>query len=335
MPSLIRAGGLRGIADFLRDCGVAIEPLLDRVQIPRQALEDEELRVSLLACCDLLERVAVQLQCADLGLQIAQRQSIEILGPLAIAMQNAATVGEAMQVASRFLHIHSSGMRVTVHENVPQPGWSSLRFVLMTPSWLPRRHMLELCLADLHHFLVFLGQGMPAQQQVSLSHARGAPMARYVQAFGCAVEFEALHTQISVPTTFLHKSIHGSVDALHRISLDYLRLAYAGGAQTAREQVEEILRRALSSTRGKLDVVARLLGQHPRTLQRRLEQEGAVFTGLVDAARRDQALRWLTESDVPIAHVAEIIGLSDQAVLTRSCKRWFGQTPKQVRMQGG
>ncbi|WP_158608594.1 AraC family transcriptional regulator [Stagnimonas aquatica] len=334
MSTLIRAAGMRGAADFLHEHGVAIEPLMDRLQIPRAALVDEELRISLTAYGQLLEAAAELAACPDLGLQIAERQDISILGPLAIAMRNAATVREAMRVASHFLHAHSSGIRLSLHADAPAPGQSSLRLSLITPGWLPRRQLLDLCFADLHHFLRFLSPSTPPVLAVTLPHAPLAPRARYAELFGRPVDFESAHAEIVVPSDFLDQSLVGAVAALHRLSLEYLKLAYEGGGRTMSEQVEDILRRALPSTRGRREVVARLLGLHPRTLQRRLEAEGAAFSHILDSVRRDQARRWLTESEVPLAHIADILGLADQAVLCRNCARWFGRSPSAIRARG-
>lgn len=334
MSTLIRAAGMRGAAGLLREHGVQIEPLMDSLQIPRAALVDEELRISLPAYAQLLELASEATHCPDLGLQIADRQDISILGPLAIAMQNASTVGEAMQVASRFLHAHSSGIRLSLHTATPLPGQASLRITLITPSWLARRQLLDLCLADLHHFLAFIAQAPPPLLAVTLPHVPLAAPARYAELFGRAVEFDAVHAALVVPADFLNQSLFGAVAALHQLSLEYLKLAFEGGGKTVSEQVEEILRRALFSTRGRREVVARLLGLHPRTLQRRLEAEGVSFTHLVDTARRDQALHWLTASEVPLAHVADILGLADQTVLCRNCARWFGRSPSALRANG-
>jgi AraC-like DNA-binding protein len=334
MSTLIRAAGMRGVAGLLRERGVAIEPLMDRLQIPRAALADEELRISLPAYAELLERASEITGCADLGLQIAERQDIGILGPLAIAMQNATTVGEAMQVASRFLHAHSSGIRLSLHSDLPKPGQSSLRITLITPGWLPRRQLMDLCLADLHHFIAFIAQEPPPLVGVALPHAPLAAPERYAECFGQIVDFDVLHAALIVPADFLQQSLVGAVAPLHQLSLEYLKLVFEGGRKTLSEQVEEILRRALSSTRGRREVVAHLLGLHPRTLQRRLEAEGTVFSEIVDAARRAQAQHWLTESEVPLAHVADILGLADQAVLCRNCARWFGRSPSAIRARG-
>ena len=334
MSTLIRAAGMRGVAGLLLERGVAIEPLMDPLQIPRAALTDEELRISLPAYAELLERASAITGCADLGLQVAERQDIGILGPLAIAMQNATTVGEAMQVASRFLYAHSSGIRLSLHGDAPKPGRSSLRITLITPGWLPRRQLMDLCLADLHHFIAFIAQAPPPLLGVTLPHAPLAAPERYAECFGRAVDFGEVHAALIVPTEFLQQTLVGAVAPLHQLSLEYLKLVSEGGHKTLSEQVEEILRRALSSTRGRREVVANLLGLHPRTLQRRLEAEGTVFSDIVDAGRRQQALHWLTESQVPLAHIADILGLADQAVLCRNCLRWFGRSPSAVRSLG-
>lgn len=327
---------MRGAAGLLRERGVAIEPLLDRVQIPRAALNDEELRISLPAYSELLEQASQMMDCPDLGLQIADRQDISILGPLAIAMQNASTVGEAFEVASHFLHAHSNGIRLSLHRDATAPGCgqSSVRITLIAPSWRPRRQLMDQCLADVHHFIAFLAQATPPVLGVTLPHEPLASRRRYAQCFGHAVEFGRAHAEVIVPTAFLDQSLSGAVSALHQLSLDYLKLAFKGGGRTVVEQVEDILRRALSSTRGRREVVARLLGLHPRTLQRRLQEEGVAFSDLVDDVRREQARHWLTATEVPLAHVADILGFADQTVLCRSCLRWFGRAPRAIRSHG-
>ena len=74
-----------------------------------------------------------------------------------------------------------------------------------------------------------------------------------------------------------------------------------------------------------------MLGLHPRTLQRRLREEGECFESLKDSVRRDVALQYLIQPDVPLSRVAELLGYSEASVLSRSCARWFSATPKQLR----
>ncbi|MFG2551150.1 helix-turn-helix transcriptional regulator [Streptomyces sp. NPDC048581] len=80
-----------------------------------------------------------------------------------------------------------------------------------------------------------------------------------------------------------------------------------------------------------LGEVARFLALHPRTLQRRLAEEGAGFDQLRDEALRELAHQYLTESSLSMSHVALALGFSEQSALTRACRRWFGKTPTAIR----
>jgi AraC-like DNA-binding protein len=77
--------------------------------------------------------------------------------------------------------------------------------------------------------------------------------------------------------------------------------------------------------------VALALGLHPRTLQRRLRQEGESFQAIKDSVRRDVALRYLREPNASLVHLTEILGYSETSVLSRSCNRWFAASPRQLR----
>lgn len=318
----------------LRQHQLPIGALMDRLHIPRAALDDPELRISLPAYAQLLEVASKLSRCPDLGLRIAGRQDISILGPLAIAMQNASTVGEAAQTCSRFLHTHSNGIRVSFRPDTPVTGQTTLRMTLVMPRNQPGRQLMDLCLKDLHHFLTVLDPGHAPVTHICLPHAPKAPVDCYTRSFGQPVTFQAPHAEIVVPTSFLDQDLAGAVPELHDISLQYLKLTFSSDSQPVREQVESILQQALSSTRGRREVVARLLHMHPRTLQRRLRAEGTSFSELVEGVRREQAGHWLTESNVPLAYIADILGLADQAVLSRCCRRWFGRPPAAVRKQG-
>ena len=71
---------------------------------------------------------------------------------------------------------------------------------------------------------------------------------------------------------------------------------------------------------------------HPRTLQRRLREEGTTFEDIKDEARRDLAQRYLAHPDVPLAQVTAVLDYSEQSALTRSCQRWFRpNTPRTSR----
>jgi AraC-like DNA-binding protein len=77
--------------------------------------------------------------------------------------------------------------------------------------------------------------------------------------------------------------------------------------------------------------VASTLYMHPRTMQRRLKDEGTTFEDIRDQVRRDLAERYLAEPELSLSQVTALLGYSEQSALGRSCRRWFHATPRDFR----
>jgi AraC-like DNA-binding protein len=78
---------------------------------------------------------------------------------------------------------------------------------------------------------------------------------------------------------------------------------------------------------------AQALGLTPRTLARRMQQQGLDFSGLVDQARRDAAMSAVAESTRALADIGQSLGFAEPSTFWRAFKRWTGMTPLQWRQQ--
>jgi len=111
------------------------------------------------------------------------------------------------------------------------------------------------------------------------------------------------------------------------------------GAVAAREapplDPEDAARRVLAACAlggdTSLAAVARAVGLSARTLQRRLREHGRSFEELRDEARRTAAEVALTDSRLPIAQIAWLLGFSEAAAFHRAFQRWHGTTPRAWR----
>ena len=65
----------------------------------------------------------------------------------------------------------------------------------------------------------------------------------------------------------------------------------------------------------------------PRTLQRKLQEEGASFFQVVEDVKRNLAMLYLSSGKANLKDVAHILGYKEQSALIRAFKRWTGQTP--------
>lgn len=80
-----------------------------------------------------------------------------------------------------------------------------------------------------------------------------------------------------------------------------------------------------------MDAVASELGMSPRTLRRRLAEEGLTFEGVRDAVLSTIARDRLRDARLSLEEVAYIVGFSEVSAFRRAFRRWTGTTPGRYR----
>ena len=332
MTAMVRASGLRGYGVLMRRLGGDPEAMLRRYRIAPQMLEDDDALLPLRSVVHLLEASAGVTQCPDFGLRLADSQDISVLGPLAIAMQNAPTVASALDTASRYLFVHSPGMALTVHpRSEAVAGAVEVRFELRLPGQVALRQTMDVCLGDIHRMVELLAGRGYALRAVTLPHTPVAPPRAYTRFFGAPVRFAQPHAGLHIARATFDLSVQAVNHALRQIAEDYLALHFGNPGQTVAVRVRHALQRTLGTAQGGKVAVAALLGMHPRTLQRHLAAERTGFEALREAVRQEMALRYLCETRIPLTQLAGLLGHSEQSVFTRACRRWFGMTPTALR----
>jgi AraC-like DNA-binding protein len=81
--------------------------------------------------------------------------------------------------------------------------------------------------------------------------------------------------------------------------------------------------------------VARRLGTSPRTLQRRLSDQGLTFQSLVDRVRLYAAKALLCQTDLAVQDVAHRLGYCTPSSFARAFVRWTGTAPRAFRRGAG
>jgi AraC-like DNA-binding protein len=77
---------------------------------------------------------------------------------------------------------------------------------------------------------------------------------------------------------------------------------------------------------------AKQLAVSPRTLARRLSEEGTSFSDVLEGLRNDLAARYLADEDFGIAQIAWLLGYEETSAFSRAFKRWTGKTPRDARV---
>ena len=100
---------------------------------------------------------------------------------------------------------------------------------------------------------------------------------------------------------------------LHDLPSRYLERQLPRGATPFTVQVRHVVEALLGTGTCDHRQVANALYMHPRTLQRRLREEGTTFDTIKDDVRRDLAERYLSQPDLPLTQVSALLDYSEQS----------------------
>ncbi|MEC3920603.1 AraC family transcriptional regulator [Nocardia sp. CDC160] len=334
--SVIRSAGLRGFRATVAELGGDAEELTAACGLPVAALDTDDLLVPDQAVAAVLELAAHRLACPDLGLRMARRQELDMLGPLALAIRNSPTLAEVLECTSRYLFVHARSLSLTM---APDPygdrGVIALHYGVAAPGQPTPVQGTDLGLAFVHRTIQRLAEDRYGLRSVELPYRPAAPIQAYEEFFGAPVRIERPAALLRVPSSLANRPLSGGDENLHRLAMAFLAEQSGDAATAMAPRVRATLQKLLGTATPEIDAVARLLTLHPRTLQRRLATEGTTFAAILDEVRRSEARRYLTTTDMPMSQVASLIGLAEQSVFTRCCQRWWGTTPTAVRRGRG
>ena len=276
----------------------------------------------------LYELSAAAVDRPDFGLRLGSTQNIDILGPVAVVARHSATAGEALSAIVKFLHLHSPAEKFDVRV---EGDVAEVRIASDESHREPQIQNAELNAAlSLKVASFLIGRHFPCNE-VLFAHRRQSPTRVYRSIFKCPVRFEQRFNGVRFDAALLSAPIPHADPQAKAVAVEYLRSRLAPEESSMVARVAELVGRLLESGHYTLPDVAEHLVLHPRTLQRRLSDESATFEEIVDTTRRKLARRLLRETELPLARIAHMLGYAEQSALNRSCKRWFGRTPGQLR----
>ncbi len=298
------------------------------------SLATDDALIPLAAQVQLFEAAAKALDCADFGLRMAKTQSIDVLGPLAIVMQSASTVAEAAFNASRYLFVHGTGIVLSLEESVEENGMGAeMRFDLVQRPPSLARQWTDMALGFMHRVLQLLAQDSYRPISIFLPHSPIAAVSVYKNFFGAKIRVAQPRAALLVRRDILSRRLLSANKDLQRMAISYINAHYPDSGQNLAPQVRMAIRRRLGSGKSNREDISRLLSMHPRALQRRLSDEETTFASLHDSVCREEALRYLSSTDLPLTQIASLVGLTHSSALARACRRWFNASPSALRLR--
>jgi AraC-like DNA-binding protein len=330
--ALVRSAALHGYETLARSLGVNVSAELRRVHLSLAQINDPDGLLPYAAMIALLEHTARVASCPDFGLQLSLVQDLGVLGPVAVVVRHASTLGEALQLASRYLFVQSPAARFSVVPVDGKSAWVDLAYGIDLPELPLCAQAIELALGVMRQGMRSVSGGRVQPTLACLPHARVGPPRSYAKVFDCECRFQMPLAALRIPASALQQPLPEHNPMLKQLAQRYLDQNFSVGAPSIANQVRAMLRRFLGTGNTAQTDIAAMLALHPRTMQRRLKEEGVSFDGILDSVRKEQLRHLLSQSNPPpLSQVAAMLGYSEQAVLTRSCRRWFGVSPSALR----
>jgi AraC-like DNA-binding protein len=176
-----------------------------------------------------------------------------------------------------------------------------------------------------------LSEGRP--DEVLLGHAAPVEVGPYRRYYGMTPRFDAEQYALVIPTSSLKIPVPGADPQLRRRLEQTVASYWATREPTVAERVVRLIRPRLMSDEATLEEVAEGLSMHPRTLNRRLSEEGVSFRQLTNDTRFEISRQMLQTTRVSITEIGLALGYADASAFTHAFRRLAGMTPTEWRKQ--
>lgn len=316
-----RGGLASAVADVLADLGfrpdaVPAVPPLASWNAAAPPVSPARALGHLLATC------AERTGCLHFGVLVGQKSGFSALGALGYIVRNSGDLRTALQtLAGRYDSASGYGRLAFII----QGDTASLRY---TPRDSEADGADQVCDAVLSHVAKMLRtlHGSNWRTTVQLQRRRPADAGPWQACFQAAVQFNAEHSALSFPASWLAAPVPGADPVLREILEAGFEDAEVQADECFADRVADVVRSRLGEDLSS-DNVASLLGMHRRSLARALRTEGTSYREVLERVRLTQAKHMLLHTDIPLSEVALAVGLSDASAFTRAFRRAEGVAP--------
>ena len=322
--ALITAASPEALRDILTETG-----LHDLVQ-PGASTWTEETALSIRQFGDLLIAASRYLQRTDLGFELGKRITIEHHGSLGTVLAGCATMEQLLMTAERYYNLITPCFRAHYVR-----GKAHCQFVIrvMAPLEQEVLHMLlELHAVSTHCDLQRL-LGSTAGVTIELSCPAPAHIERYAALRETRFQFSSgalPEVRTLLPASLVHKALPRSGG--EQIPAGALPRTTLREAEDYGRWVELMLREA-EAVQPTLEQLAALLSISPRSLTRKLGNEGIDLRQLAMRVRHERACRMLSGTTQTQSHIAYRLGYADESGFVRAFQKMEGIPPGKWRSE--
>ena len=327
MTQIARSAVFVGFDSLCRRYGMNAHELLRRCELDPLVLRRPDLYVPYARFAQALNLAAAEGPARNFGLQLSEYHDYLVLGPFGLLLAQADSFAEVLKLTQQYVHLHAQGISLHLERRVEQ---LHVEYRLQLQESVDLRQLRELGLGVMQRTMATLFGEHWQPHRLLVSHAPLGEPCDYARLFPCPVLFEQPRSGFVVGSDIFTLRPLEQRSQLKSHLIEQYRFSQPLTAEIT-EQIRYVLQSILSTGEARLEVVARLLGQHPRSLQLALQQQGQTFRELLDQVRYVEARQQLSLSAQSITDLALHLGYADETAFSRAFKRWSGMAPRHWR----
>jgi len=327
---LVRATSLTGYFAVAEELGLDTFPLMRRAGLPRAILDNPEQMLPARPVIRLLEESAEAARCMTFGLRMAEKRGIADLGMVSLLIAHQSTLRDALSVLMQFRNRINSTLvlRVEEFENMVL---LQERFAFDPPMYCRQADDLALGVLDQMGREVLGADWQPIA--ICLPYEPPPPSERLIfqRLFSAPLEFNSDFEGILLNRADLDRSNPRSNPALALHARNLVNAIIDPGERSLVQEVEQAIQLLMPAGRASIASVADSLGMTVRTLQRRLDEEDASFTDLLDRVRVREVNRHMSQRRMRLTDIADALGYSSLSAFSNWYRGRFGESPRDAR----
>jgi AraC-like DNA-binding protein len=279
--------------------------------------------------CRILEAAAERSGVESLGLLMAEARKVSSLGPLGLFAREQPTLRDAVGALTHYARLLNEALTVVLEEDGEV---AVLREeLLIGDDEVGVRQALELAVGVLFKLLKsFLGPDW-RPRRVCFVHDAPRDTSVHARMFGRDVQFNADFNGIVCARRDLTVVNPQADPTIAKYARQLLESRKPAESERCTSQVRQLVVLQLGTGQCTVERVAQMLRVDRRTIHRWLLDEGQTFSGIVEAVRRELAIRYLADGQRTLAQVADLLGFSAPSGFSRWHKQQFGRTASQAR----
>ena len=325
---------MRNIAFGAERHGLALEELCRAAGIDRALLDQQDAVMMFEPMCQMMDMAMKLTNDPFLGLHTGELSTPVTLGLVGQLMETSPDLMTAFMNTSKYLSAVTG-----VYEYVAEVVGEEFRFYAdpvevwhnMSPE--TARMSVEMTYSGLLHIIRLLSSRVLYPVRIEMRYARPRDTSEYERVFKVMPQFNAPRNCMIFNQKSLQLPVIGHNPTVNQILKELLEKEID---KTRREvsfsnEVRRLILVKFDTTLPQLTDLVQYFNTTPRTIQRKLKEEGQSFQQIADSVKKELAINLLKNPALTVNEVAYRLGYAEPSVFRRAFKKWTGVNPKLMK----